>query len=144
MYQLNCLRLKKLQINSRTSKEFNITITTMEARPEDIMKIKRIFSRKKCQRYLKIIHLLFNHGRQKKAQAPWMFDLLVNGYRCAMIGFLLTDNHRNYRKKYRDEALNFAKTALKFEKLLPKEIVDPERLKSIVEDLERPLCYPKI
>ena len=130
--------------DSRTSKEFNITITTMEARPEDIMNIKRFFSIEKCRNYLKIIHLLFNHGREKKAQAPWLFKILARGYRCAMIGFLLTDDHRNYKKKYRDEALNFAKTALKFEKLLPKEIVDPERWKSIVEDLERPLCYPKI
>ena len=63
-----------------------------------------------------------------------------------MVGFLLSEIPWDYDKKkqYRDDALKFAKAALKFEKLLPKEIVDPERWKSIIEEFERPLCYPKI
>ena len=111
----------------------------MEARREDIVKIRQIFPEKKCREHLKIIHRLFNHGRDKKAQAPLLYDLLQSGYRSAMVGFLLSGDHRNYKKQYRNEALNFVKTALKFEKILPKEFVDPAKLKRIIEELEKPL-----
>ena len=111
----------------------------MEGRPEDIAKIKRIFPLEKCRKHLKIIHLLYKHGIEKKAGAPCMYDLLESGYRSAMVGFLLSGDHRNYKKQYRNEALNFAKTALKFEKILTKEFVDPAKLKRTIEELEKPL-----
>ena len=108
----------------------------MEGRPEDIANIKRIFPLEKCRKHLKIIHLLYKHGIEKKAQAPCMYDLLESGYRSAMVGFLLTGDYSN-KKQYRDEALKFAKTALKFEKILPKEFVDPAKLKNNLEKLEK-------
>ena len=86
----------------------------MEGRPEDIANIKRIFPLEKCRKHLKIIHLLYKHGIEKKAQAPCMYDLLESGYRSAMVGFLLTGDYSN-KKQYRDEALKFAKTALRGE-----------------------------
>ena len=111
----------------------------MEGRPEDIAKIKRIFPLEKCRKHLKIIHLLYKHGIEKKAQAPCMYDLLESGYRSAMVGFLLSEIPDDYDKKkqYRDEALKFAKAALKFEKILPKEFVDPAKLKRNIEKLEK-------
>ena len=118
---------------------FLVSITTMEGRREDIVKIRRIFPEKKCRKHLKIVHQLFNHGRDKKAQAHLLYNLLESGYRSAMVGFLLSGDHRNYKKQYRNEALNFAKTALKFEKILTKEFVDPAKLKRTIEELEKPL-----
>ena len=68
-----------------------------------------------------------------------MYDLLDSGYRSAMVGFLLSEIPGDYDKKkqYRDEALKFAKAALKFEKILPKEFVDPAKLKRNIEKLEK-------
>ena len=108
----------------------------MEGRPEDISNIKRIFPPEKCRKPLKLIHLLYKHGIEKKAQAPCMYGLLESGYRSAMVGFLLTGDYSN-KKQYRDEALKFARTALKFEKTLPKEFVDPAKLKKNIEKLEK-------
>lgn len=113
-----------------TAPGFNFTTITMEGRPEDIANIKRIFPLEKCRKHLK------KHGIEKKAQAPCMYDLLESGYRSAMVGFLLTCDYSN-KKQYRDEALKFAKTALKFEKILPKEFVDPAKLKKNIEKLEK-------
>ena len=60
-----------------------------------------------------------------------------------MVGFLLSEIPWDYDKKkqYRDDALKFAKAALKFEKVLPKEFVDPAKLKKNIEKLTF-LIYP--
>ena len=49
---------------------------------------------------------------------------------------------QNYKKQFKNDALNFAQAAIKFVKILPKECVDEASLKRIIKDLELPLCYP--
>ena len=120
-----------------------MTVNTMEGLPEDIAKIKQHYPLEKCRKHLELIHLLFNHGKEKKVgSAICLFELLQKGYRSAMMGFVLTGDHRNYKKQFKNDALNFAKAAIKFVKILPKECVDEASLKRIIEDLELPLCYP--
>ena len=120
-----------------------VTVNTMEGLPEDIAKIKQHYPLEKCRKHLELIHLLFNHGKEKKVgSAVCLFKLLERGYLAAMMGFVLTGDHRNYKKQFKNDALNFAKAAIKFVKILPKECVDEASLKRIIEDLELPLCYP--
>ena len=67
---------------------------------------------------------MFNHGREKKAQPLGLYGLVNAGYESSMIAYGLSADHRNYRKRFKDEAMTFAKTAEKFEKLLPKEVTN--------------------
>ena len=76
------------------------------------------------------------------------FKGLVNaGYESSMIAYGLSADHRNYRKRFKDEAMNFAQTAEKFEKLLPKEVTNSnlgfEIWRIAQKRLEKPLVYMK-
>ena len=73
---------------------------------------------------------------------------LVNaGYESSMIGYGLSADHRNYRMRFKDEAMTFAKTAKKFEKLLPKEITNSnlgfEIWNIAQKELNKPIVYMK-
>ena len=119
----------------------------MEPHPEDLFSINRIYPLKKCRKHLEIIHLLFNHGREKKVDSITLSELVRVGFNSAFLGLLLTSDHRSYKKSFRNEALQFSKLYVKFVKILPKQLVDTEKLKNLmelVERLEEPICYPKI
>ena len=118
--------------------------STMEPHPEDLFNINRIYPLKKCRKHLEIIHLLFKHGREKKADPYYLSELVEIGFNSAFLGFLLTSDHRSYKQSFRNEALQFCKISVKFGKLLPKQLVDTEKWKRRVERLEQPICYPKI
>ena len=61
-----------------------MTVNTMEGLPEDTAKIKQHYPLEKCRKHLELIHLLFNHGKEKKVgSAVCLFKLLG--------GFQLTD-----------------------------------------------------
>ena len=81
----------------------------------------------------------FSHFDRTRGDKNQIFCTLESGYRSAMVGFLLSEIPGDYDKKkqYRDDALKFAKAALKFEKILPKEFVDPAKLKRNIEKLEK-------
>ena len=118
----------------------------MEPHPEDYFSINRIYPRKKCRKHLEIIHLLYNHGREKKVDSFYLAQLVEHGFNSAFLGLLLTSDHRSYKKSFRNEALQFCKLSVKFGKTFDKQ-VDPERWKyrvELVKRLEEPICYPKI
>ena len=81
----------------------------------------------------------FSHFDRTRGDKNQIFRTLESGYRSAMVGFLLSEIPGDYDKKkqYRDDALKFAKAALKFEMILPKEFVDPAKLKKNIEKLEK-------
>ena len=64
-----------------------------------------------------------------------------------MIGYGLSADHRNYRRRFKDGAMTFAKTAEKFEKLLPKEVADSslgfEIWRMAQKRLDKPIVYMK-
>jgi hypothetical protein len=64
-----------------------------------------------------------------------------------MIGYGLSADHRNYRRRFKDEAMTFAKTAEKFEKLLPKEVTNSnlgfEIWRMAQKRLDKPIVYMK-
>ena len=117
---------------------------TMEPNPDDLFNINRIYPLKKCRKHLEIVHLLFNHGREKKVDSFYLSELIEVGFTSAFLGFLLTSDHRTYKKSFRNEALQFCKIAVKFGKILPKQLMDEEKWKRRVERLEEPIVYPKI
>ena len=119
-------------------------LRTMEPHPEDLFNINRIYPLKKCRKHLEIVHLLFNHGREKKVDSFYLSELVEVGFTSAFLGYLLTSDHRTYKKSFRNEALQFCKIAVKFGKIMPKQLVDEEKWKSRVERLEEPICYPNI
>jgi len=109
--------------------------------------VHRVYPIEKCKKHLEIIHLLFNHGREKKAQPLGLYGLVNAGYESSMIAYGLSADHRNYRKRFKDEAMTFAQTAEKFEKLLPKEVTNSnlgfEIWRIAQKRLEKPLVYMK-
>ena len=103
--------------------------------------VHQIYPREKIKKHLEIIHIIFNFGKENKIPQPLcLYGLCDAGYYSAMMGYFLTD-HRDEKKRFRDEAMNFAKTAEKFEKLLPIEVVQPEIWKRAQEKLATPIVY---
>ena len=119
-------------------------LRTMEPHPEDLFNINRIYPLKKCRKHLEIVHLLFNHGREKKVDSLCLSALVDIGFLSASLGLLLTSDHRSYKQSFRNEALQFCKIAVKFGRILPKQLMDEEKWKRRVERLEEPIVYPKI
>ena len=108
----------------------------------DLSLIHQNYSLEKCKKHLEIIHILFNHGQEKKFQPVCLHGLLETGYHATVLGYLLTE-HRGEKKKFQQEALSFIKTAEKFEKLLGKEIVQPEVWLDRKKRWSTPIMYTK-
>jgi len=82
----------------------------------------------KCKDYIKTVHRLFKLGREIDAPPIYLYILVRNGYWAAAEIYNYTQ-HRQQRKYFADEAVNFAKTAEKFSSVLGKEVVEPEKWK---------------
>ena len=80
---------------------------------------------KKARQYFEIVKDLYNYGKEKKVQPICLYQLLVNGYWVASIIFQLTE-HKYQKIIFEKEAINFAKSAVKFESVLGREFVRPE------------------
>lgn len=72
---------------------------------------------------------LQNQNRTKKAPPIELYRLVENGYMQSAIIFHITE-HKYQRKFFEKEALNFAKCAEKFERILGSDFVKPEVWKS--------------
>ena len=110
---------------------------------EEFRTIQQKFPFEKCRRHVQIIRLLYNHGREKKAQTLCLFTLLKNGYNTTMVGALLCWDHRNRQTQFKKDGVEFAQAAAKYGKILPKEVEDPSKWKGL-EQFRRsiPICYP--
>ena len=71
----------------------------------------------KAKDYIQCVKNLFNDGRELKEQPIALYYLLKSGYFIAAMIFQLTE-HKQQRKFFEKEAINFAKAAEKFEKIL--------------------------
>ena len=80
---------------------------------------------KKARQYIAIIKDLFNYGKEKKVQPICLYTLLQNGYWVASMIFQITE-HKYQKMFFEKEAINFAKSAVKFENILGSEFVRPE------------------
>lgn len=103
---------------------------------EDFRTIQQKITFEKCRRHIQIIRLLYNHGKEKKSQPLCLFTLLKNGYNTALIGSLLSWDHRNRQTQFKKDGVEFAQTAAKFGKILPKEVEDTAKWK-IIEQFRR-------
>ena len=79
----------------------------------------------KAKEYIECTKNLFNYGKDKKVQPICLYRLLQRGYHTSALIFQLTE-HKYQKMFFEKEAINFAKTAQKFEKLLGSELVRPE------------------
>ena len=80
---------------------------------------------KKARPYIENVKNLFNYGKEKKVQPICLYTLLQNGYFVASLIYQLTE-HKYQKMFFEKEAINFAKSAMKFENILGSEFVRPE------------------
>ena len=79
----------------------------------------------KAKDYIECAKNLYNYGKDKKVQPICLYRLLQRGYCISAMIFQLTE-HKYQKMFFEKEAINFAKAAQKFEKVLGNELVRPE------------------
>lgn len=85
------------------------------------------------RRDLACLKQLYKLGKEKKSHPECLFKILELGYHAASFGYFLSRNSKQQElsEAFEIEAVNFAKTAEKFGKILGKEYVEPEMWRKI-------------
>jgi len=83
---------------------------------------------------------LYTLGKKKKCHPEYLFKMVEWGYHQATFGYILSPDTKQ-RETFEKEAVNFAKAAEKFGKILGKEYVEPEFWRKFHQNFRAMLNY---
>jgi len=93
-----------------------------------------------CTKEIARLKQLYTLGKKKKCHPEYLFKMVEHGYHQASIGYVLSPNAKQ-RETFEKEAVNFAKAAEKFGKILGKEYVEPELWKKFHQNFRTMVNY---
>merc|ERR1711874_589364 len=119
--------IEKLYVDEVAARKSHPTMAILQYPPE------------KCRRQIDCYKKLYKFGKEKKVHHFCLYQILIDGFKSARNEYLICEELKKHEflEEFKKEAVNFAKKAEGFGKLLGEEFVKPEIWKKQHQNFEK-------